>query len=338
MANVVGYRRLFKYDIRDPSLLKRTVAKKPVATLGRLGILPNELLEIIISECCDIQTIVTSFSLLNRCARKIVDASLAFQRVSRHAPAALVAMLRTQAALFFTLEDLCDALCSSSSCGLCGGFGPLLWLPEYRRCCVPCLYKAPELLPISKSAATEAFGISKSVLASVPTVCSVPGQYGHPREYYQDIRYLLSFARARAAAVEDAGGETQFMVRINSVPRRRAAYKSFIISQTRQRDPENVARCMVAVPLPYFNRRLGKTDKGRSCAGCEELIREDRLWQPNIEVDDDDDFRRYDTVHTIEGLIRHVWTDCPEGKRIWKRHLKKSKQGKGKLVLRKEWD
>ncbi len=130
MANIVGYRCPFKYVIRGPRRLKRMAAKNPVTTLGRLGILPNEVLDIIISKCCDIQTTVTSFSLVNRGARRVVDASLAFQRVFRHAPAALVAMLRTNAASFFTLEDLCDTLCSNSSCGLYGNFGPLLWLPE----------------------------------------------------------------------------------------------------------------------------------------------------------------------------------------------------------------
>ncbi len=73
---------------------------------------------------------------------------------------------------------------------------------------MPCLYTAPHLLPISQSAASKAFGVSKAVLASVPTVCTVPGQYGWLHEHHQDVRYLLSFTHARAVAVEDAGGET----------------------------------------------------------------------------------------------------------------------------------
>ncbi len=109
MANIVGYKRVFTGVIQGPGHFTCRVVKNPVATLGRLAILPNELLDDILSKHCDIQTIVTSFSLVNRGARKAVDASLPFQRVSRYAPGALTAMLRTQVASFFTLEDLYDA-------------------------------------------------------------------------------------------------------------------------------------------------------------------------------------------------------------------------------------
>ncbi|KAK0463263.1 uncharacterized protein EV420DRAFT_1523565, partial [Desarmillaria tabescens] len=325
MANIVGYSRLFsKSVIPSPGRLERTVVNNPVASLGRLGALPNEILDMIISDCCDIQTIVTSFSLVNRGARMAVDASLAFQRVSP--------MLKTRTGSFFTLEDLDDVLCRDISCGLCGNFGPLLWLPECRRCCMPCLYTAPGLLPISLSMATTAFGVSEAVLARVPAVCTVPGQYGWLRRYYQDSQCLLSFSHARAVAVEDAGGEAQFMARINSVPPRKEAYESFIAQNAVMRWPENVARYMVAASLPFFNRRSGKIVKVFSCKGCMNLVSGGRWDSDSDEAGDDDNFRRYDTVYTHKGLIEHVQTDCPDGKRIWKRHLKKSKQGNGNSI------
>ncbi|PBK80596.1 hypothetical protein ARMGADRAFT_826076 [Armillaria gallica] len=271
MADIIGYQRVFTDIIQGPSHFARTVAKTPVATLGKLAILPNELLDDIVSKHCDIQTIVTSFSVVNRSARKAVDATVALQRISHYAPIALIAMLRTQAASFFTLEDLYDALCSNSSCRRCGSFGPLLWLPECQRCCMPCLRRAPEYCPISKYAATKLFGVSEGVLASVPSVCSERGW-----DDYQDFRHLLSFTQARAAAVKDAGGEAQFMARINSVSGR--------------------CRCL------YNSDRT---------------IHRDTIYE---------EARRYYTVYTVSDLVHHVQTDCPDGQRIWKKHLKESKQ------------
>ncbi|PBK71958.1 hypothetical protein ARMSODRAFT_973499 [Armillaria solidipes] len=318
MANIIGYQRVFTTIIQSPSHFALTVTNDPVATLGTLAILPNELLEDIISKHCDIQTIVTSFSLVNRSTRKAVDATVAFQRISHYAPIALIAMLRTQAASFFTLEDLYDALCSNSSCRVCGSFGPLLWLPECQRCCMPCLRRAPEYCPINKYAATKLFGVSEGVLASVPAVFSERGW-----DDYQDFRHLLSFAQARAAAVEDAGGEAQFMARINSVPRRREAYDSYI-SRTCISERGNTARFIVAAPLPYFDGHSGKIVEGYFCAGCRCLFNSDRTLHRDTIYDE---ARRYNTVYTISDLVHHVQTDCPDGQRIWKKHLKESKQG-----------
>ncbi|SJL08233.1 uncharacterized protein ARMOST_11596 [Armillaria ostoyae] len=314
MANIVGYKRVFSSVTQGPGHFTRTGAKNPVATLGKLAPLPNELLDDIISKLCDIQTIVTSFSLVNRSARKTVDASLAFQRVSRYAPAALVAMLRTQVASFFTLGDLYDALCSNS-CSLCGSLGLLLWLPGCQRCCMPCL-RSPELCPINEYAATKLFGLSTAVLADLPTVCSESGW-----DDFKDFRHLLSFAHVRAVAVEDAGGEAQFTVRIDSTPQRRAVYDSFISHSNSE--SRHKARKKVAVTLPYVNRRSGEIVNGLSCEGCR--------WSMDSEDFNADGIRetcrRYDTIYTTSGLIHHVQTDCPPGQRIWKRHLERSKQG-----------
>ncbi len=314
MANIVGRKRVFTSVNQGPSHFARTIAKNPVATLGRLATLPNELLDDIISKHCDIQTTVASFSLVNRGARKAVDASLTFQRVSQYAPGALVAMLRTQVASFFTLEDLHNTLCNNS-CSLCGSFGSLLWLPGCQRCCMPCL-RSPELCPINEYAATKLFGLSTAALAHLPTVCSDSGW-----DDFKDFRHLLSFAHVRAVAVEDAGGEAQLTARIDSTPQRREVYDSFI-SQLNS-ESKHKAREMVAAPLPYFNRRSGKIVSGRSCEGCRWSMEEGDLNADNVR----EMSRRYDTVHTISGLFHHVQTDCPPGQRIWKRHLERSKQG-----------
>ncbi|KAK0463269.1 uncharacterized protein EV420DRAFT_1523604 [Desarmillaria tabescens] len=285
--------------------------------LGKLAILLSELLDNIISTCCDIQNTVASFSPVNRGARNAVDESLAFQRVSHYAPDALAAMLRTQAGSFFTLEDLYNALCRSSSCFSCGSSGSLIWLLECRRCCMPCL-RSPELLPINEYAATKVFGVSAATLAGLPTVCSESG-WGE----YLDFRRLLSFTKVRAVAVEDAGGEAQLMARINSTAQRREAYESYM-SRRVITDKKLHARWMVAAPLPYFNRRSGQIDNdGLSCLGCQRAFHSDGTYDDEgyYEV-----YRRYDTVYTIPDLIEHVRTDCPKGQRIWKKYLKESKQ------------
>ncbi|SJK99056.1 uncharacterized protein ARMOST_02341 [Armillaria ostoyae] len=317
MANIVGYKRVFTGVIQGPGHFTRRVVKNPVATLGRLAILPNELLDDILSKRCDIQTIVTSFSLVNRGARKAVDTSLPFQRVSHYAPGALAAMLRTQVASFFTLEDLYDALCSNPSCGLCGSLGTLIWLPGCQRCCMPCL-RTPELRSINKYAATKLFGVSEAALVNAPAVCSERGW-----DDFRDFRRLLSLAQVRAIAVEDAGGEAQLMTRINSVPERKEAYENFI-SRTGNSEVGQKAQCLVAAPLPYFNRRSGKIVRGLSCAGCLQFMESDGDLNGDTI---DEECRRYDTVYTISGLISHVQTDCLHGQRIWKKHLKRSKQG-----------
>ncbi|KAG7447352.1 uncharacterized protein BT62DRAFT_1004954 [Guyanagaster necrorhizus] len=260
----------------------------PVASLGKLDILPIELLDIIVSQCCDIQTVVTSLSLVNRCARVILHSSFIYQRLRCHADRALVAMLRTKVASYFTLADVDSILCGDPYCTRSGDFGPPLWLPECCRCCMSCLRGAPDLsgLPISRHAATKALGISKSALARLPT--------------YESPYPCLSFRHARAAAVKIAGGEAQFMARISVSPWRQAAYDAFI-AQTRPWD--NVARYMVAAPLPYFDKRFGKVDRGIHCLGCQRVVVAASMVNC---VYHREDIRRRDTVYVARDFIHHI--------------------------------
>ncbi|KAK0433654.1 hypothetical protein EV421DRAFT_1718425, partial [Armillaria borealis] len=260
--------------------------------------------------CCDIQTLVTSFSLVNRRARVIVSSSLTYQRLRRHAERALVAMLRTKVASFYTLADVYNVLCGDPYCTRCGDFGPLLWLPECSRCCMSCLRKAPDLMPISRHAATKVFGIPKSALARLPTVCTVPGDYGFAKKDYTVRRQYLSFRHA----VEIAGGEAH----VSASPRRQAA---FIQMQRR----ENIARYMVATPLPYFDKRSGKTDRGIHCEGCREVVMEYKGETVNDEQLDKE-IHRQNMVYVSSDFVHHIQSDCPEGKRIWESHLKASKR------------
>ncbi len=182
---------------------------------------------------------------------------------------------------------------------------------------MPCLRRAPEYGPISKYAATKLFGVSERVLASVPSVCSE-----HGWDDYQDFRHLLSFTQARAAAVKDAGGEAQFMARINSVPGRREVYDSYI-SQTCISERSTTARYIIAAPLPFFDRHSGKIVEGYFCAGCRCLYNSDRTIHRDTIYEE---ARRYYTVYTVSDLVHHVQTDCPDGQRIWKKHLMESNE------------
>ncbi|PBK92739.1 hypothetical protein ARMGADRAFT_1165779 [Armillaria gallica] len=319
MRSVVGYRygphRDYGYYLITGRLKEVTSVMDPVTSLGRLD-LPLELLDIIVSQYCDIQTLVTSFSLVNRRARVIVSSSLVYQRIRRHAKRALVAMLRTKAASFYTLADVYGVLCGDPYCTKCGDFGPLLWLPECRRCCMSCLREAPDLMPISRHAATKALGIPKSTLARLPTVCTVPGGYGWGQKTFKVRRQYLSFRHA----VEIAGGEAQCMARVSASPQRQAAYDAFKCAQTKL---EENARYMVATPLPYFDKRSGKADRGIRCRGCQRVLLEE--LEPVSSCEQQLRIRRHSTVYVAGDFIRHIQRDCPEGKQIWERHLRLSK-------------
>ncbi len=82
------------------------------ATLGDLNAFPIELLNEIL-RYSDLYTI-SMFSLLNRQARTIVHASLPYKHLLRHAPRALVALIRTGAS-HFTMDKVFQAFCSPSS-------------------------------------------------------------------------------------------------------------------------------------------------------------------------------------------------------------------------------
>ncbi|KAK0433652.1 hypothetical protein EV421DRAFT_2088561 [Armillaria borealis] len=234
-------------------------------------------------------------------------------------------MLRTKVAPFYTLADVYNVLCGDPYCTRCGDFGPLLWLPECRRCCMSCLRKAPDLMPISRHAATKALGIPKSVLARLPTVFTVPGGYGMGEKTFKVRRQYLSFRHA----VEIAGGEAQCMACVSASPQRQAAYDAFMRAQTKL---EENARYMVATPLPYFDKRSGKADRGIRCRGCRKVLLEKLKAVTSCEKQRN--IRRHSTVYVASDFIHHIQRDCPEGKRIWERHLKLSRRSTESVLQR----
>ncbi|KAK0463244.1 uncharacterized protein EV420DRAFT_1304315 [Desarmillaria tabescens] len=232
-------------------------------------------------------------------------------------------MLKTKVASFFTLADVYSVLCGDPYCTQCGDFGPLLWLPECTRCCTTCLRQAPDLLPITQHAATKALGVPKSALTHLPTVCTVPGDYGTPNKIHTARRQYLSFQYARAVAVERAGGEAQCMARISASTQRQAAYDAFMCADTNLRG--HIGRYMVTAPLPYFDKHSGKADRGIYCAGCRNVVRRfngtNTSWEQHHE-----DIRRQDTVYLTSDFIQHIQRDCPDGQLIWECHSKLSKR------------
>jgi hypothetical protein len=144
------------------------------ATLGDLDALPIELLNAIL-RYSDLRA-VSMLRMLNRRARVIVDASLPYKHILLCAPHVVTALARTGVASHFPVDEVFHAL-STPACHICGKFGMFLWIPECMRCCFACLREAPRLMPMGERDAKAAFGLTKSALARVPIMVTLPGTY-----------------------------------------------------------------------------------------------------------------------------------------------------------------
>lgn len=107
-----------------------------VAGLGDLERLPTEVVTLILPYL----DLCSYFRLrhVNRKARLLCTTLKDYRLLPRHAFDAWRSLLRTGVAQNSTLMDLWHVLVTSP-CGICGHFGPYLFLPTLTRCCLCCI-------------------------------------------------------------------------------------------------------------------------------------------------------------------------------------------------------
>ena len=152
--------------------------------LGQLDVLPLEVVQRIF-QLMDIQTL-TRMQCLNHRSNLLVTSLPQHRDIVMDAPNALRAMLSTGLASDFGIDDLHRAL-RSEECFQCGSFGSFLYLLSCRRCCYPCLAKAPDTLPISREMARHCYGLPQSIISRLPCMRSLPGRYVHDRQLFREI-------------------------------------------------------------------------------------------------------------------------------------------------------
>ena len=283
------------------------------ATLGDLNAFPIELLNEIL-RYSDLYTI-SMFSLLNRQARTIVHASLPYKHLLRHAPRALVALIRT-AGSHFTVDEVFHTLCSPACC-ICGNFGAFLWIPECIRCCFLCLRKAPELLPMGKSHAKAVFGLTKKALARVPIMITLPGTYSLFDKQYSRPRHLLSRARALQVAIMTHGGEQGLAKYMESkLSHAEATFEQQPIAMRNSETVDDITRFMATIPFPYYDPTSRKTHIGLACKGCETVFNSTKLVSAEQCCALAD---RRDQTYTEMGFFEHL-EHCLEAQDLWNAH------------------
>src|ERR1700722_2428082 len=296
-------------------------------TLGDLDALPIELLNAVL-RCSDLYT-VSTLRLLNRRARVVVDASVPYKHILRHAPRVIAALERTGVSSHFSVDEVFNAL-SPPACCICGRFGTFLWIPECIRCCFPCLREAPELMPMGERDAKAAFGLTKSGLAKVPIMVTLAGTYTPFKIPYRKKRRLLSRERAQQAATVAHGGEeglaryikfgtSQAKIAYDRRAAARDTTKEAFDSQGRINNTiDDITRFMTVVPLPYFDPNSRTMHVGLACQGCKfalERTSEQTLSSRQLHALYD----QRDRTYTENGIFEH-FEGCLHAHTLWSAH------------------
>jgi len=292
----------------------------PCTTLGDLEPLPLESLNEIL-RYSDLHS-ASAFRSLNRRARAVVESSFPYNLILHNAPNVFAVLEKTGIASHFSVDDVFQALCTPS-CHICGEFGTYLWIPECIRCCFSCVMKAPELMPVSEPDARTAFGLTKSGLASVPIMTTLPGVYTTRQRLYRRTRRLLSRERARQAALDIHGGLEDLHNYVHFGTFKVKTTYSRRVAASAETTKNDHTRFMAVVPLPYLDPSLRITHTGLSCRGCQFARKEAAL------------FRTY----TTKGILEH-FKKCSGARELWNAHRKmnfphgKSYQGTIRPYLR----
>ncbi|KDR80367.1 hypothetical protein GALMADRAFT_117099 [Galerina marginata CBS 339.88] len=264
-------------------------------TVGGLDALPNEVFEEVL-RYADLRSVCILRS-VTRHVRRIIDASSPYKHITRHAPGLITAFRRTRVASHFSVDQVFRVLCTPS-CHVCGEFGSFLWIPECIRCCFLCLREAPELMPMTEVDAKAAFGLTKTGLAKVPVMVTLPGNYTVSGTTVKKRRHLVSREKARQVAI--------------------VVHEAFDSKGRLNITVDHITRFMSMVVLPYFDPSSQATHVGLACRGCQFALEN----APEVSSHEFDKLaHQRDRMYTEDGIVKHFEV-CSGAHTLWRRYRK----------------
>ena len=258
--------------------------------LGSLDRLPLELLHDVFFRL-DMHSLF-KFRQTNLGSRQAVDSLKPYEMVVSHGLDFFCALLRTRLALDVSLFDFYHVLCTQA-CAVCGEFGGIISLLNWKRCCFLCLEEAPELRVHIISTARRQSDLTKAELDQLRSIKAVPDMYLMKR-FVHNVSIMVmsapqpastSYQQPRAPAQVQWGG-----------PRQKKGF-SF----------------MGSCALPYYDSRTGKVEHGMSCAGCQRGLEKDIIGSRGGSWAFEARYKTY----TQDGFLEHFrW--CEQAQLLWR--------------------
>jgi hypothetical protein len=220
---------------------------------GVLSAFPIEITQSILN-MLDLQSL-TDFRAVSWSARALVNTIPPYKAIIQHSPDALRALLSTQMAVYFTAQDIFDALCTQACFG-CGQFGPFLDLFTGYRCCIACTARFDDLLSVTTSSAKKYLNLSLQALGTLRTLHSLPGQYSDSEKKFKQRKSLVRFVSATGVETAQLGALDPFLS------------QQRIKVQKMDTHGENPYRFMPMIRIPFLDQGTGELDWGVSCQAC----------------------------------------------------------------------
>lgn len=296
----------------NPNLPRR----RKQSSLGKLDVLPVETIQDIIIRI-DLFT-VTNLRRLNTRMRAIIDSTAPFRLLAEYASGGLRTLIHVGVASYFSVAQVFQVMCTST-CIVCGQNGTYLYMPECTRCCLNCLSVAQELMPICKTEAKLAFGLTEKTLRdqNVPVVISLPGHYTYKMTARLQKLHLMSQRLIHEVATTVHGGEDGLNNFLIDNPRAYVAFKKQMAqADERSHDywgytPNNIRRYMATTSFPFYDCATRRVyDGGYSCRGCQ--ITFDHIEDSS---EDSEWVQRQNDTYTEEGFIAH-FDLCPSVQKL----------------------
>ncbi|KAF4336753.1 hypothetical protein FBEOM_9384 [Fusarium beomiforme] len=311
------YFPLLKLDVQIPNYWWVGPLSSP-GDLGALERLPHDIITKI-AGYLDVESFL-QFRNVNGKAHCITTDLPEFRRLMRHAPRAVISLIRTGLSAHVSFGNLYEAL-TTARCHFCEGFGPLLFLPTCTRTCHECLRKEPSMAVVGTEEILT-YGTNFPV-------------YGNKNTLKKIIK-VLDDSDMRTFKVQKWLKPTKMSKKMRGVLVNDLLAHWIGKDMNKRREELFLKewlnyRTAACVKYPYLNISTGVLESGVSCTGCQNKFGE-RTGYPDgrrgvSAVPDGSEER--DRCYTNKEFEEHFET-CEAAQQLW--------MGRGQTVVdRDEW-
>lgn len=278
-------------DSVSASATSDLLLKSWIGTNSSLGVLVQLPIELVNAVCreLDLESLF-SFRQVSRRSREVVNSLREFYLIATHATNCLRAILRTRSAKAVTLCDLYWIFCQEL-CSICqDGFGDMLHLLTWRRCCSSCLQAGKaEIAVMTVGHAKRVLNLSAASVKKLRTLRTLPGIYTMHQTPYKRRYHVASLENVLALYCADNG----------------CTEPPFSTS-----DIQPHLAYMSCCAFPAYDPNSCLLKHGVSCAGCQLALE----W---ADTSPDALFQSRDVLYSETSFMKH-FVHCKSAQDLWK--------------------